>query len=223
MHGRSRNLGGRALAVAASLPLLLALVAAGCGGDDSAELASAAPPDAPFYAEFSLRPEGEQADAIDQFAERVAGIDDPGATIVAELDDSLADEGVEATYSDDIEPWLGERGALFVRSFERLDEAAMTPEAAVMIEVTDADAAQDFIDRVAAADADGGAEEEERTYGDFDYRLGGEETAVGLIDDMLTVGPEDAFKVAVDAYEGESLAESEDYAQRTEALGDDLL
>lgn len=221
MHGRSRNLWGLALALAASLALLLALVVAGCGDDESGELASAAPPDAPFYAEFALRPEGEQAQAIEEFAERVAGIDDPGAAIVAELDASLADEGVDATYADDIEPWLGDRGALFVRSFEGLDEAAMTPEAAVMIEVTDADAAQEFIGRAAAADSEG--DEQERSYGDFDYRLDAEGTAVGLIDDFLAFGPEDAFKVAVDAFEGESLAESEDYSQRTEALGDDLL
>jgi Protein of unknown function (DUF3352) len=221
LHGRSRNLGGPALALAASLALLLAL-AAGCGDDGSAELASAAPPDAPFYAEFALRPEGEQTEAIERFTERVAGIDDPGGAIVAELDDSLADEGVDATYEDDIEPWLGDRGALFVRSFESLDEVAMTPEVAVMIQVTDADAAQEFIDRAAAADSEDGVEE--RTYGEFDYVLAGEGTAVGLIDDsLLALGPEDAFKVAVDAFEGESLAESEDYGLRTDALGDDLL
>lgn len=32
-----------------------------------------------------------------------------------------------------------------------------------------------------------------------------------------------SFKVAVDASEGQSLAESEDYSARAEALGDDLL
>ena len=49
------------------------------------------------------------------------------------------------------------------------------------------------------------------------------DTAAGLIDDYLVTGTEAGFKVAVDAWEGESLGESEEYEERTEALGDDLL
>ena len=208
---------GGALALAASI----ALAIAACGHGDGAELASLAPPDAPFYAEVALRPGGEQAEAIEAFAERVAGFEDPAAAIIAELDASLADGDIDATYSDDIEPWLGERGALFVRSFERPSASAMTPDVALMAEVDDPGAALEFIDLAAAGNTEGSGEE--HSYGGVDYRLDDEGTAIGLIDDILTVGPEDAFKVAVDAADGESLAESEEFTQRTEALGDDDL
>jgi len=209
------------LAFGASLALLLPGAAIiGCGGGEDSEPASLVPPDVPLYAEVVLRPEGDQAEAIESFAERVAGIEDPAAAIAAELDSSLADDGVDATFAEDIEPWLGDRGAVFVRSFESLDSPSMDPEAAVLVEVSDADAAQDFIDETLAAESEG--EVEESSYGDVDYQLDGD-TAVGLIDDFLVFGPEDAFKVAVDASAGESLAESEEYTQPTDGLGDDLL
>jgi hypothetical protein len=220
LHGGSSNLGGRALALVISLAVVAALALAGCGNDDDADPATLAPPDAPLYAEVTLRPEGEQADAIESFAERVGGIDDPAAAIEAELDAALGDDGLDATYADDIEPWLGDRGALFVRSFEGLEADGMVPEAAVLVEVTDTDAAGEFVDLALAAEPAG--EVEERSYRGFAYRLD-EGTAVGLIGDFLAFGPEDAFKVAVDASEGESLAESEDYTRQTEALADGLL
>jgi Protein of unknown function (DUF3352) len=217
LHGRAGNTGG-ALGLAASI----ALAIAACGDGDGAELASLAPPDAPFYAEVALRPGGEQAEAIEAYAERVAGFEDPTAAIIAELEGSLADGDINATYSDDIEPWLGERGALFVRSFERSSASAMTPDVALMAEVDDTGTAQEFID-LAAGNTEGSGDE--HSYDGVDYRLDDEGTAIGLIDDILTVGPEDAFKVAVDAADGESLAESEEFTQRTEALGagDELL
>ena len=68
-------------------------------------------PTSPFYAESVLRPEGDQADAIESFAERVGGITDPGAAVVAELDASFADGDLDLNYADDIEPWLGSRAA----------------------------------------------------------------------------------------------------------------
>ena len=213
MRGRLGNLGG-ALAVAASL------AAAGCGDGDSSDLASLVPPDAPLYVEAVLRPEDEQAEAVESFADRVGGIEDPGGAIIAELDASLAADGVKATYAD-IEAWLGSRGALFVRSFETDQPAGEMADVAVAVETEDPDAARSFVDDAEAADPE---PEEARSYGDFDYSYSADEdTATGLIYDFLVTGTEDAFKVAVDASQGHSLAESDEYMQRTEALGDDLL
>ena len=56
----------------ALLPVIAALIG-GCGSDESssAGLASLAPPDAPLFIQGVIRPDGEQAEAIDSFAERV--------------------------------------------------------------------------------------------------------------------------------------------------------
>jgi hypothetical protein len=208
---------GGALALAASL----AIGACG-GGGDSSDLASLAPPDAPFFAEFVLRPEGDQAEAIESFAERVAGIDDPGSEIATTIDESFADSGLEITYAEDVEPWLGERGSVFVRSFEPSSVAGGVPDFALAVETDDADAARSFVETAVEADP---TPHESRSYGGFDYSYspGDGGLAVGLIAESLVVGTETSFKVAVDASEGMSLAESEEYSQRTEALGDDLL
>ena len=106
---------------------MIAALIGGCGSDESssAGLASLAPPDAPLFIQGVIRPDGEQAEAIDSFAERVGQTDDPGADVIAAVDELFASNGVYITYSDDIEPWLGEHGAVFVSSFK--PQASGTP------------------------------------------------------------------------------------------------
>ena len=205
--------------IAAAIATTVALALAGCGDDADArgDLASLVPPDVPLYAEAALRPEGDQRDAIESLSGQVAGIDDPGEMLIAEIDRSLAEEPGDFTYEDDIEPWLGERGAVFVRSFE---DGPSGPDAAVMVEVTDTDAAQEFLD--ASVEAEPDQVGEERDYGGFDYMTSAAgDAVVGLVGDVLVAGTEASFKVAVDAGEGESLAESEEYTERLDPLADD--
>ena len=211
------RLGQTACAVA-----LVATAVAGCGGDDAnGGLASLAPPDAPLYVEALIRPEGDQADAVESFAERVGGISDPGAAIVAQLDAGFAAEGLDATFADDIEPWLGDYGAAFVSSFEPTSPTDTTPDFAVMVEVDDAEAAREFLQRTAEQDP---APEEERSYEGTDYLATQDGVAAGVVDDTaLVIGTENAFQVAVDSSQGESLAESPEYTERTDALPDDAL
>ena len=207
--------------IATAIATAAVLALAGCGDDADAgsDLASLVPPDVPLYAEAVLRPEGHQREAIESLSEQVAGIEDPGGMLIAELNRSLAEEPGEFTYEEDIEPWLGERGAVFVRSFE---DGPSGPDAAALIELTDTDAAQEFID--ASAESEPDQVGEERSYGGFDYLTSAEsDTVVGLVDDVLVVGTEASFKVAVDAGDGESLAGSEEYTDRLDPLTDDSL
>ena len=148
----------RLLQLASVATVVASLAAGGCGGDDgSGELASMVPPDVPFYVEAVLRPDEDQRSAIESLTTRL-GLDDPGARLIEAFDAGLAGEPGEFTYADDIEPWLGDRGAFFVRSF---GSAGTETDGAAVVEVTDADAAQDFIDRAAEADPD--VEETPRT------------------------------------------------------------
>jgi hypothetical protein len=204
------------------LTLALGLSLASCDGDDDANLASMAPPDAPLYAEIAIDPGSDQADALASLTERVAGIDDPVGALVSELDAALAVGGSELSFEEDIEPWLGDRAALFARTFEPTGLPRGVPDFAAMVEVDDGDAALSFLGQALAADP---GTEEERSYEGHDYFFTPDDggVATGLIEDSLVFGTEASFMVAVDALEGESLAESPEYRERTEALAADRL
>jgi len=212
LHGGSRH------------PLLILLLAiivpiAGCGGGDSnsSGLASLAPPDAPLFIQGLIRPEGDQAEAIESIADRVGGVDDAAAGAIAEVDALLAQNGLDATYTDDIKPWLGTEAAAFVSSFR---PGPGMPEFAAMVQVDDADAARAFLQRALEQDA---APERQVEYAGTQYFTTGG-YAVGVINDQaLVLGTETAFRVAVDAAAGQSLAESEEYADRVGDLPDDAL
>lgn len=215
MRRRLPNLGG-------SLPLaLVACLALGaCGSDGPDDLASYAPPDAPLFAQVAIDPDSEQTEALTDFAERVSGVDDPLAALRQELDQALAEGETGLDFEEDVEPWLGDHAAVFVRSFEPSAVADGVPDFAAIVEVDDADDARSFLDRAAANESPA---PERRSYDGHDYLFDPEDggVAVGLVDDGLVVGTESAFMVAVDASEGESLAESSEYADRTGALSDD--
>jgi hypothetical protein len=204
------------------LGLVLIGFASGCGGGSANGLAALAPPDAPLYAEVAIQPDGDLADSIASLTGAVAGIDDPAAAIVAEVDRLLADSGTEVTYADDIEPWLGGSAALFVRSFEPPTVAGGWPDLAVMLDVVDDGAAKGFVDELADEDP---SMSEERTYADAEYRYSpeGGGIAVGIVDDALVIGTEMSFQLAADASAGESLGASDEFATRTDALPDDPL
>ncbi len=203
--------------IGAALVLAAGTLAAGCGGDDDGPsgLASLTPPDVPFYAQGVIRPEGDQAEAVESFAERVGGVADPGAQVIAAVDASLADNGLDVTYADDIEPWLGDEAAMYVSSF---DDSAGMPDYAVMVEADDADAASDFLEQAFADDSAEQIEYEGNRY----YMAG--PFAFGLIDEAaVAFGSENGLKVAIDAANGESLAESDEYTERFDGLPEDPL
>jgi hypothetical protein len=218
------------LKLAAALALGAGAFAAGCGRDDdtgSEGLASLAPPDAPVFIDGVVRPEGDQAEAIESFAERVAGISDPGARLIAELDASLAENGLDVTYAEDIEPWLGDEIAVFISSLENVTDQTVVgdstmPDFAAIVEVDDVERAEEFLQKV--YDQDPPAEEAQRRYDGTDYTLLFPGIGVGIVDDRaLAFGTETGIKLATDASNGESLAESEEYTERIDALPDDPL
>lgn len=215
--------GGFFQTVGGALALAASAVAIGCGSDEdagAAGLASLAPPDAPFYIEAVIDPDDDQQAAIGSIAGRFGGLD-AGGQLIAGVDELFSSNGVDATYADDVEPWLGDHAAIFVRSFEQ-PESGATPDFGLMLDVDDVEAAQEFIDRVAEQDP---APDEERSYQDTDYVYEtGSDYAFGIVDDAaLVFGSEASLKVAVDASGGEALAGSEDYDSHVAALPDDAL
>jgi phage tail protein X len=172
----------------------------------------------PLYAEATIRPEGSQADAISSLVERVAGSTTPLDQLPSKLDELMADAGLALTYEDDIAPWIGRRAAIFVRSFEPATPSGI-PDLAVEIEADDVDAAKEFLD-----DAIGPAIAQEQSYSGVEYfSVRSENLDVGVVSDAVVFGTDAAFKLAVDTSHGESLADSEDYADRVSSLPDDPL
>ena len=201
----------------------LALVLAACGDDDSTDVgdlgpdpATVAPADAPVYAEAVVRPEGDMLDDFNAGMGKLLGTDDAGEKIREALDEQLADD--ELSYSEDIEPWLGTRAGGFITDF---DPEAEQAEGAVAIAVTDPDAAQEFVKKAGEADPEN--EETEATYNGVDYLTDEEGTAVGIDGDFLIVGTEQGFKDAVDAGDGDSLADSDTASTAREDIPDNSL
>jgi hypothetical protein len=205
----------------AALSLLAALVVA-CGGGSAggeADPASAVPADAMLYAEVNVRPEGDLRDDALDAAGKVLRTDDPEGKIRELLDKAFAeDETTDLDYEQDIKPWLGDRLGFWLSS--RLDSEG-DPGAAVVVAVTDADAAMDAVRKGSKSNGD---KLTSRSYNGVDYEVDQDGAAMGIVgDDFLAVGQEAEFKKTVDAQKGQSLAESDRYRKALEKLDDQRL
>ncbi len=192
----------------------------GCGGDgDGAPSAPAgpdpatlAPVSAPLFAEAVIRPEGDRKEALDSALSKLLATDDPGAFVVEQLDKALGDSDVGLTFQEDIEPWLGEQAGVFIQTF------TADADGAGVVATTDPEATEQAVEKAAAADEE---PERRRSYEGVDYRLDRGGTAAGVVGDFLVVGTENAFRDAVDASKGRSLAESSDFREELDRAPDD--
>jgi len=190
------------------LPVLAATAAialAGCGSSDSSssDLASFAPPGSLVYVEGTMQPSGELSEDVNSLAKTIGGVDDLGDLIVEELENSASDDGEPVDFAKEVEPWLGEKAGV---TFVGLDSEGDLTEPVMAVESTDAEATQDFIDAQAAQSKE---PYEDVSYEGVDFKVDGSDgTAVGLVEDTLLIADDEtAFKSAVEASSGESLAD----------------
>jgi Protein of unknown function (DUF3352) len=182
-------------------------VLAGCGGGGSSSgPSSVAPPDTPVFVEARIQPTGELKADVEAMAERVAGVDDLGATVVSYLEGSALDSDRPVDLEKEIQPWLGETAGLFLTEFDGGDFGG----GGIAVEVTDTAAAQEFIDRQSGSKDPRPTVE---SYEGHDYKLDpDDEDAVGIVGDLVVFGQDRAsFEAAVDAADGESLADTDAY------------
>ncbi len=208
------------------LPALAALLAAvvvfaGCGSSDSSSssgLAGFAAPGSLVYIEGKLQPSGALKSDVDSLAKTVGGIDNLGDYVVAKLEDSARGDGEPFDYAKEVEPWLGEKAGA---AFKGLKDGDLT-EPVVVVESTDAAATQEFIDNRAKQSKD---PYRDASYEGIDFKVGGSEgNAIGVIDDSLVIADgESGFKAAVDASQGESLADEARYADAISAASNGSL
>jgi hypothetical protein len=202
--------------VAILLGLLAAIaLLAGCGGGESAgdEPAGVAPPDTSVFVEATVQPQGSTREAVEAIAEKAAGIEDLGGTIVSKLEASARSNGEGFDFQTDVKPWLGERVGVFLTRFDGNDFKGN----GLALEVTDAGEAREFLER--QIEADSGPKPREASYEGVDYYVDPEdETAIGLVGNLFVYGSDEAlFKEAVDASDGESLSDSDRYSKAVSA------
>ncbi len=187
--------------------LLAALAFAGCGGGSSGGSsssdtpASLAAPGSLVYVEGNLKPTGELKSNVDSVAKKVGGIDNLGEFVVSELESSAGDEGEPVDFATEVEPWLGKTAGV---AFERLEGEELS-EPLIAIQTSNAKATQEFIDKRAGS---GKSPYKDVSYEGTDFKVGGPEgNAMGLIGEWAVIADDEkAFKAAVDASDGESLA-----------------
>lgn len=208
------------LAFPVLLAALAALFAAGCGGsgdgDSSAtDPASVAPAKAPVFIDFTVRPEGETKQNLDALAKEIAGIDNLGELIVTELENSASDDGEELDFEKEVEPWLGDRGGLFLQDYEESDFEGY----GVAFQTSDEGASKDFIDKQLESSDEPA---EEGSYEGVDFAVEADDgTTVGVFDGLVVLAEdEDIFKTMVDASDGENLGGESTYTSATANVPD---
>jgi hypothetical protein len=193
-----------------------ALAVAGCGGSgdsgSGADPATLAPPKVPVFIEASVQPEGELKDNIESLAKSIGDIDDLGGRIVSEIESSASDSDEEFDYAKEVEPWLGEKGGLFLQEYDGDEFEGY----GVAIQSTDTAATQDFIDKQAEESDE---VPEEGSYEGVDYEVQADDgTTIGVVGNFLVFAEDTAtFKQMVDASSGESLADEETYSGTVDA------
>ncbi|HYF24513.1 MAG TPA: DUF3352 domain-containing protein [Baekduia sp.] len=196
------------LSCAALVPL------AGCGDDgaaggDGPDPAASMPARAPVYVEAVVRPEGEQRSDAEAVLRKVLRGRDPGDALIGLLE-GLGGRGRDVDFRQDVEPWLGERVGLALTSLQGAE-----PEVVVAVATKDADKARATLEKEAPRT--------EREHAGVTYRVDDDGFAGAVVDDVLLLGDEPAFKAAVDARKGDSLAEADSFERAREEAGEDGL
>lgn len=195
-----------ALCVLAGLTALLTGCGGGGGGDENADPASVAPKTSIAYFQATIRPDGNQQDAVNSVAKKILRVDNPGKRIRALIDKQLKDSPSTKNQSveKDIEPWLGRRAAVAVTS---VGGGPKGTNYVVMIASKDNGKAKDLINK-----DDSYKKGAKKSYKGTEYRIDPKDnTAAGVVKDFLVFGGEAQLKQVVDASKGDALKDVAQY------------
>ena len=196
--------------------MCLSLAAAGCGGGSASggdDPASAVPANAVAYVDATVRPEGGQREDALAAAGKLLRTDDPQAKIDELVAKMFAEsEEPKLDYARDIEPWLGEKVALWAAPTSGEEDF----RGAVIATTKDEEAAQDAIDRAVEGSDKSFAK---RSYEGVDDQAA-DDSAAGIVEGFAVFGTEREFKRTIDAVKGDGLADDDRFAKATGDLDD---
>ena len=210
-----------ARALAAPLFVVLALVLSACGGsggDPSADPAAVVPPGTAVYIEARFKLDDDQK----ELAKKLSGEEDPGAAFKRWFEKEAAEENPGFKFSEDVDPWLGERGAIFV------PKVAVGGDSTVgaIMSTKDADEAEKALERT-LREGDAGGEKPRvttRKHRDVEYFVDtSDDDAAGVIEDYAVVGNDAALKAVIDQAAGDAdpLADTSEYKKARDSVGGD--
>jgi hypothetical protein len=199
---------------------LTAATVAGCGGDDGGGdvdvgPAAAVPADTPIYLEATVQPEGAAKTDADAALGKILDTNDPGAKLRSLVEKSAQDElkpGETFSFSEDFDTWVGERVGVFFPTFEEDEDGTF------VIESTDDEAALNSLREDAGVTGKSG-DYEGHTF-EVDKNDG---TVFGAVGDFIVSGSEEGFKQVVDASEGDSLGDSDEFKDSIDDLSEESL
>ena len=204
------------LSLSAVAALAIVVTAAGCGkssGGDAGADPAAALPVAPVYVSVDVG-EGSERDNLGALINKVGGAGTTGKLRQSiEQSFSESEGNKDLNFKDDIESWLGEEAGIAVTSLKGGDDADFSAAVASK----DTGKTEDFINKVK------GSGDEEKSYEGADYIVDKSDgTSAGVVGDYLVIARnEAAFKKAVDAEKGDSLADEQKFKDAQETSGDD--
>jgi hypothetical protein len=202
--------------------LAAAIVVAGCGGGSSGssgggEPAGLVPKSAPVFIEANLAPESKEAEALEELAQNVLGIDNIGEFITEEIESSVVvNPGEKFNFEEEVEPWLGEKVGLFLKEYDGDNFHG----GGVALETSNPGETEEFFEKHTKESTE---KVEEGEFEGFKYWVSPEDgSVVGVIGDYLAFGETQADfeEMVTTSEEGDGLNEAPNYKEAMEAAPD---
>ncbi len=196
---------------------IAALVAIGCGQDDTAASGAAelVPAGSVMYGEATLKPEGDQKEAIDAILAKFPGGGEAGDKLKDLIEKGLRESDAPVSFKDDIEPWLGDEAAFFVSSIGTTGDAEST---AGLIATEDEDKARAALEKSAEGKIT------TKTYRDVEYLTDESDEAGAVFEGFVVLGSEAGVKAVIDTSKGgKTLSDDEGYRNALDDAADDRL
>jgi hypothetical protein len=205
----------RPLAAPLAAACALALSACGgSGGDPAADPAKIVPAGSAVYLEANLKP----GDDVNELAKKLSGEDDPGAALKRWFEKEAQEETPGFKFSEDVDPWLGERAAIFVPRVSVGGDSAV----GAIFATKDADKAEEALERT-LREGDKGEKPRvtTRKHKDTEYFVDTTDNdAVAVVDDYAIAGNDAAIKAVIDLTDSDadSLADTSEYKKARDAV-----